>query len=86
VIRLRRVRVVGHVTRLGDVRNAQNNLVGKPEGKRPLGRRGHKWEDIIRMYLGGKGWVFTGFIWLRIGTIDGFCEHGNETSGSIKFW
>jgi hypothetical protein len=32
--------------------------------------------------------VWIGFIWLRIGTIvvDGCCEHGNEPSGSIKFW
>jgi hypothetical protein len=30
--------------------------------------------------------VWTGLIWLRIGTSGGSCEHGNETSGCIKFW
>jgi len=37
-------------------------LVGKPEGKRPLGRRRHRWEDNIKMHLqevgcGGMGWI-----------------------------
>jgi hypothetical protein len=31
-------------------------LVGKPEGKRPLGRRGHRWKHKIRMNLGEIGW------------------------------
>jgi hypothetical protein len=30
--------------------------------------------------------VRTGSIWLRIGTMEGSCEHGNEPSGSIKWW
>jgi hypothetical protein len=44
-------------------------LVGKSEGKRPLGRRRGKWEDNIKMdlkELGCEAW--TGLIWLRIGT------------------
>jgi len=42
---------------------------GKPEGKRLLGRPRHKWEDNIRrMDLREIGWVWTGFIWLRVGT------------------
>jgi hypothetical protein len=32
------------------------------------------------------GLVLTKFIWLRIGTSGGLCEHGNEPSGSIKCW
>jgi hypothetical protein len=36
-------------------RNAYRLLVGKPEGKRPLGRPRHKWVDSIRMYLGEVG-------------------------------
>jgi hypothetical protein len=44
-------------------------LVGKPEGKRPLGRPRSRWEDNIRMGLREMGW--TGFTWLRIGTIRG---------------
>jgi hypothetical protein len=53
------------------MRYAYNILVGKPEGKRPLGKPRHKWEDNIRM-------VWNGFIWLRIGTSGGSCERGNE--------
>jgi len=40
-------------------------LVGKPEGKRPLGRPVRGWEDIIRM-KGGKVWI--GCIWFKVGT------------------
>jgi hypothetical protein len=37
-------------------RNAYSVLVGKPEGKRPLGRPRRRWVDNIRMNLGGVGW------------------------------
>jgi hypothetical protein len=40
----------------GEKRNAYRLLVGKPEGKRPLGRSRRRWVDNIRMYLGGMGW------------------------------
>jgi hypothetical protein len=44
-------------------------LVGKPGGKRPLGRPRHRWEDNIRMDLKEVGCgVWTGFSWLKIGT------------------
>jgi hypothetical protein len=45
-------------------------LVGKPEGKRPLGRKRRRWKDGIRMDLReiGLGGVWIGFYWLRIGT------------------
>jgi hypothetical protein len=47
---------------MGEKRNACRILVGKPEGKRPLGRRRHRWKDNIRMYLreigsGGMDWI-----------------------------
>jgi hypothetical protein len=42
-------------------------MVGKPEGKRPLGRPRRRWEDIIRMDLQDVG-VWTGLGWLRIET------------------
>jgi hypothetical protein len=43
--------------------------VGKPEGKRPLGRQRRRWEDGIRMDLMGIGWgMWIGFDWLRTGT------------------
>jgi hypothetical protein len=47
-------------------------LVGKPKGKTPLGRLRYRWEDGIRMDLRKAGWrVWSGFTWLRIGTIGG---------------
>jgi hypothetical protein len=70
---------------MGAKRNAYRLLVGKPEGKRPLGRP--------RRYDGGwiiLGWIlerwdgvmWTGLIWLRIGT----GEFGIEPTGSMKCW
>jgi hypothetical protein len=55
---------------MGEEREVYKVLVGKPEGKRPLGRPGRRWEDGIRMDLreiglGGGGWI--GFDWLRTG-------------------
>ena len=51
VIKLRRKRWAGHVARMGDVRGVYRVLVGKPEGKRPLGRPRCRWVDNIRMDL-----------------------------------
>jgi hypothetical protein len=48
--------------------------VGKPEGRRPLGRPGRKWVDNIKMDLREIGWDgvdWIGWIWLRIGTSGG---------------
>jgi hypothetical protein len=41
---------------MGEKRNAYSILVGKPEGKRPLGIPGHRWEDNIKMDLREIGW------------------------------
>jgi hypothetical protein len=41
----------------GEKRNAYRLLVGKPEGKRPLGRQRRRWVDNIKMDLGEIGWV-----------------------------
>jgi hypothetical protein len=68
-IESRRIRWAGHVARTGEKRNAYRLLVGKPEGKRPLGRPRRRW-------VGNKGWIlerwdgvmWTGLVWLRIGT------------------
>jgi hypothetical protein len=48
-------------------------LVGKPEGKRPLVRPRHRWEDRIKMDLREIGWEegLNAFTWLRIGTVGG---------------
>jgi hypothetical protein len=45
------MRGVGYVARMGEKRNAYRILMGKLEGKRPLGRPRHRWEDNIRMDL-----------------------------------
>jgi hypothetical protein len=47
MIKTRRMRWAGHVARMGEKRNAYRILVGKPEGRRPLGR--HTWVDNIKM-------------------------------------
>jgi hypothetical protein len=47
VIKARRMRWAGHVAFMGEVRGAYNILVGRPEGRRPLGRPRRKWEDSI---------------------------------------
>ena len=55
-----------------DRRGVYRVLVGKPEGKRPLGRPRHRWEDQIKMYLQEVGCgAWTGSSWLRIGTDGG---------------
>jgi hypothetical protein len=51
VIKARRMRWAGHVERMGEVRGADNILVGRPEGRRPLGRPRRRWEDNIKMDL-----------------------------------
>ena len=51
VIKSRRMRWVGHVARMGEERGVCRVLVGKPEGKRPLGRPRRRWVDNIRMDL-----------------------------------
>jgi hypothetical protein len=54
---------------MGEGRKVYRVLVGKPEGKRPLRRLRHRWEDGIRMGLREIGWgLWSEFTWLRIGT------------------
>jgi hypothetical protein len=56
IIKKRRMRWAGYVARMGEKRNAYRILVGKPEGKRPLGRPRHRSEDNIKMDLREIGW------------------------------
>jgi hypothetical protein len=56
IIKSRRMRWAGHVARMGEKRNAYRLLVGKPEGKRPVGRPTLRLVDNIRMDLGEVGW------------------------------
>jgi hypothetical protein len=51
VIKSRRPRWAGHVSHMGESRGAYKVLVGKPEGRRPLGRPRRRWEDNIKMFL-----------------------------------
>jgi len=57
VVKLRRMRWVGHVARMGEERGVHRVLVGKPAGKRPLGRPRRRWEDNIKMDLWEVGGV-----------------------------
>jgi hypothetical protein len=50
-MKARRMRWEGHVARIGEKRNAYRLLVGKPEGRRPLGRPRRRWLNNIRMDL-----------------------------------
>jgi hypothetical protein len=72
VIKSRRMRWAGHVARIGEGRGVYRVLAGRPEGKRPLGRRRRRCEDNIKMDLSEIGIDGrTGFGWLRIGSSSG---------------
>jgi hypothetical protein len=62
VIKSRRMKWVGHVARMGEGRGVYRVLVGRPEGKRPLGRPRRRWEDNIKLDLreigiDGANWI-----------------------------
>jgi hypothetical protein len=62
-VKSRRMRWAGHIARMGEERGVYRVLVGKPEGKSPLGRPRRRWEDGIRMDLRGLAW---GVDWIRL--------------------
>jgi hypothetical protein len=71
----------------GKKRNAYRILVGKQEGKRPLGRPRRRWNDNIKMDLGEIVW--DGIHWINLAQDwDQWRarDHSNETLGSIKCW
>jgi hypothetical protein len=79
----RRMRWAGHVARVGEGRGAYRVLVGRPEGKGPRGRPRRRWEDNIKMDLGGIG--IDGANWIRLAQDRMHaCEHGDEPSGSVR--
>ena len=53
----------GHVARMGESRGVYRELVGKSEGRRPLGRPGRRWEDNINMDVQEVGW---GMDWIDL--------------------
>jgi hypothetical protein len=54
VMKSRKIRLAGHVACMGERRDVYNILVGKPEGKGPLGRPRRRWENNIS---GGMDWI-----------------------------
>jgi hypothetical protein len=64
VIKLRRMRRAGHVARMGEKRGAYRILVGRPEGRRPLGRLRRRWEHNIKTDLHDVGWG--GMNWIEL--------------------
>jgi hypothetical protein len=72
------------VARMGEERKVYKVLVGKPEGKSPLGRSRRRWEDVIRLDLREIG--LGGVDWIRLSQdrdrVAGCCECGDEPSGS----
>jgi hypothetical protein len=71
VIKSRRMRWAGHVARMREGIGVHRVLVGRPEGKRPLGRPRRRWEDNIEMDLRYGSMGRSGFSWLRIGSSGG---------------
>jgi hypothetical protein len=64
VIKSRRMRWAGHVAHMGVGRGVYRVLVGRPKGKRPLGRPRHRWEDNTKMDLREIGIAGVNCIWL----------------------
>jgi len=64
VIKSKRMRWAGHVARMGEEKGVYRVLVGKPEGKRPLGRPRRRWVDNIRMDLQDVGCGYMDWIGL----------------------
>jgi hypothetical protein len=64
MIKSRRMRLAGHVAQMGAKRTAYRILVGKPEGKRPLGRPRCSWVNNIKIDLRGIMW--NGMDWIDL--------------------
>jgi hypothetical protein len=64
MMKARRIKLAGHVVRMGEKRNANRILVGKPEGKRPLGRPRRRCVNNIKMDLRDLGW--RGMDWIDL--------------------
>jgi hypothetical protein len=64
VIKSRRMRCEGHVARMGESKGLYRILVGRPEGKRPLGRPRRRWKDNINMAL--QEVIWEGMDWIDL--------------------
>jgi hypothetical protein len=79
-----RIRWVDHVACMGGMRNAHKILVGKSEGKRPVRRPTHRWENITMDMKETRCAVRTGCVRLMTGFVLGSYEDCNEPSGIKK--
>jgi hypothetical protein len=85
MMKSKRMRWEGYLAGIGERRNAYRILVGKQEGKRPLGRPRHRQVDNIKIDLRMIGWG--GMDWIDLGQDrDQRSEHDNVPLGSIKCW
>jgi hypothetical protein len=81
-IKANEMRWAGHVTRMGEVRGVYNILVGKPGGRRPLGRPRRRWEDNIKMDLGEIG--FGNVDWISLAQDRGMWRAHVNTAMSFR--
>jgi hypothetical protein len=81
-VKSRRMRWAGHVARMGEERKVYKVLMGKPEGKGPLGRSRRRWEDGIKMDLRQIGLGGVDSTGSGQGPVAGCCERSDEPSGS----
>jgi hypothetical protein len=80
VIKSRRIRWAGHVVHMGEGRGVYRVLVGKPEGKRTMGRHRHRWEGNIKMDLQevgcrGMDWILLALWWALVNAAINFGFH-----------
>jgi hypothetical protein len=85
VIKAGRMRCAKVVAFVGAMRNLYRDLVGKPEGERPVGRPTGKFEDKVKVDFKEMGW--SGVDCINLAQDNDTCvssEHENENSGSVK--
>jgi hypothetical protein len=75
----------GYLARKEKKKNYYNALMRKPEEMRPQGRYRHKWRILLKWLLEKyDGVLWSELTWLRMGPVEGFCEHCNEHLGFVK--
>jgi hypothetical protein len=87
IISTRGMRWAGHVAGMEEMRSLYTNLFGQPEGRRPLGRPGHRWEGNIKMGLREIRCVCVCVLnscGSEHGPVADCFEHDNGTSGSLR--
>jgi hypothetical protein len=82
MIKSRRMRGAGHVARMGEKRNVYSIMVGKREGKIPLGRPRRRWVDNIKMDLREIGWH--GMDWIDLAQYRDQCRALVNTTMNLR--